>query len=237
MKVLIIILMALALVLLLRGMYYFLTLLTRKKNAHTLTLKLFPWVEVLIWTAFLFWSISYLFFGTMVYQTVIVSLIIIFVMLAGWFIIRDFVSGAVMRSDHTLERGVSIKTEKYAGKISSLGIVSLELITAEGEKLRIPYSKIAGEVISRHSEDVTGKNQVVTVRIPQQLGAENIDMHLRKKLLEMPWIIAEGDIKIHLTPREDHYDTEIRFTSIKEDMFAKTEELIRMHVSELKKDL
>lgn len=232
MKIVISIILALSIVVLLRALAYFIKIGTRDKSWHHYTLQLFPWIEVSVWALFVFWIVQYFLWETAVYPLVITSLSLLVIILLSWYVVRDFFAGVVLRSDHALETGIKIKTDFLSGTISHLGYISLEIIDEDGERKQINYHNIIDQNIVKVTDKGRGKSQMVKVMIPQYFGAQNIEQMLTRKLLEFPWVIAEGEIKINMQTSEDFYETEITFYSIKEEMFVKTEEIIRSYVKE-----
>ncbi len=232
MKIVLAIILALSIAVLLRALSYFIKIGTRDKSWHHYTLQLLPWVTVLIWVLYVFWIVQYFLQGTTVYPVVITSLSLLIIILFSWYVARDFFAGVVLRSDHALETGMKIKTDYLSGTISHLGYISIEIIDQEGERKQINYHVIIKHNVVKITDNGRGKSQTVKVRIPQYFGAQNIEQMLTRKLLEFPWVIAVGEIKIKMHTSEDFYDTEITFYSIKEEMFVKTEEIIRSYVKE-----
>ncbi len=222
---------AIALIVLLRGGRYFLNLAARDKRYHSYVLRIFPWVEVILWFAFIFWTISLHFGNTGIYSVLSGSMALAFVLLFGWFVLRDFFSGAVIRGSQELEPGMFIKTDTFSGSVISLGYLAMEVRAGDGEKLIVPYSRLAGKQITKMAAHGRGKNQNIKLEIYQKHGAQNIQQSIKRKVLELPWIIAGEEIKVSLMPFDDRYVAEVSFQSMKEDMLPATEEVLREFVS------
>ncbi|TVQ89299.1 MAG: mechanosensitive ion channel family protein [Bacteroidetes bacterium] len=227
MQILYTIIVAIALAIFLRAGFYFLKLAARKKFYYPYIFRFYPWLEVLVWTAFIFWAVYIHFSALVIYPVLSGSLAVIFILVVSWFVLRDFISGAVLRADHGFYPGNRIKTDSFAGTIVSLGYVSVEILTSGGERIKVPYSNLTGKQITRIEEQGQEKNQNVKLKIPQKYGAQNIQQMLRKQILELPWIVAGKEIKIELAPEEDKYIADITFQSVKDDMLPKTEELLK----------
>lgn len=226
------VILALALVVLLRGANYFLSLATGKKKLREYTLRIFPWLEVALWVSYVFWVIHYWFYGSPGYVLVWATIAIVFIVLVSWYVLRDIIAGVVLRSDNSLEPGLQIKTDTLAGTISNLGFLSIEISTPEGERITVPYSKFTGQSITKKAAKGQGRSQSFKINIPQHYGALNIEKRLKRKILELPWVIAEGEIKINMKTLEENYITEISFYSIKDEMLNQTEEIMSKYVNE-----
>lgn len=232
MKIIYILILAIALIALLRATQYFLNLTTRDKPWYPIVLKVFPWFEVGIWLGFVFWTMEYYLRDSPVLTIAITSLIIVIIILFAWFVLKDFIAGAVFRSEHALTPGTKIKIENLSGTITHLGYVSMDITDKEGEKIKVHYSNISTKNLIQITDKGRGKSQTFTVLIPQHYGAHKIEQLLNRRLLEIPWVIGAGDIRINMHILNDHYETEMTFYSINEEMFIKTEEHIRTYVKE-----
>jgi small-conductance mechanosensitive channel len=221
------IIVAIALIVLLRGGRYFLNLAARNKRYHSYVLRIFPWIEVILWFIFIFWTITLHFENTRIYPVLSGGLVVIFLLLFGWFVLRDFFAGAVIRAGQELEQGIFIKADTFSGTIISLGYIAMEIRTGDGEKLIVPYSRLAGKQITKMAQHGRGKNQTIKLEIHQKHGAQNIQQSLKRKVLELPWVIAGEEIKVSLLPFDNCYVAEISFQSMKEDMLPATEEILR----------
>ncbi len=233
MKIFYTILLALSIMVLLRSSRYFLTLLTRKRVLHQYLIRIFPWVEVFVWVTFAFWAINFNIPNNSSYNLIVAAIASVFIIFLGWFVIKDFIAGAVLRSDLALEKGIQIKTDQLSGTIISLGYLSMELKMNNGEVLVVPYSKLSNQSISKATGKNPGKSNTIRVLIPEHRSIHNIEKLIRKKMLEMPWIIAVNEIKIEMNPHDNFYEASIQFYSIKEDMFTYTDETIQNFIKKL----
>jgi len=218
---------------LLRGLWYFFNLATRKKVAHQYLIRIFPWIEVFIWAGFAFWALSFTMAENRSYYLAMSALTIVLMAGFGWFVVKDFIAGAVLRSDLMLEKGMQIKTDLLMGTIVSMGYLSMELKTNNGDVLVVPYNKLSNKSVSKITEKSHGTSNTIRVLIPEHHSIQNIEKQIRKKMLEMPWIMAANDIKIEMHPRDNYYEAVIQFFSIKEDMFTYTDEAIQAFVKKL----
>jgi hypothetical protein len=232
-RIIVVVFFALALVTLLRGTMYFINLMGRKKTWYPYVLQIYPWVEVVVWIFFTFWFIDFFIDDKTLFTIAVSAFAIIVIVLLGWYVMRDFIAGAVFRSSHALEAGVEIKTPTVAGIISHLGYTSMEIHDAEGIKIRINYCKLNNQDVTVVTDPGRGKSHSVVVDVPRHYGAQHIEQTLSRKLLEIPWIIAEDDIKIIMHAHDECYKTEMTFYSLNEEMFIKTEELLRNYVKEV----
>jgi hypothetical protein len=231
MKIAYILITAIALLVFLRASYYFIRLSSRDKSWDQYVLHIFPWIEVSLWVLFTFWALFFAFTGTEFHNILIISLSLALSILLSWYVFRDFIAGAVFRSEQSLDTGLEISSQKYSGTIMKLGYLSMDILTDNGDKLTIPYSQLWGTDLVRKTLKSRGKNQTITLEIPQHYGAQNTEQLIKRKLLELPWIIEAGNISVSMQPKGNLYQTQISFYSIKEDMFVKTEEILRHYIN------
>lgn len=226
------IILAVALVVLLRASYYFLKLATHGKSYHVGAKKIFPWIEAGAWVFFIFWAADVHFRGSVIFTFLLASLALLLILLLGWFVLRDIIAGIVLRSVQTPQKGMVLRSDAIEGTIASLGILSLKVRNREGELVSVPYSRLAGQNITRPAERGRGQSQVIKLRVPQRYGAQKIQQILRKRMLSLPWVIAGGELKISLIPHQEHYVVEVSFQTVQEEMLAKTEELLHSFARE-----
>lgn len=75
--------------------------------------------------------VDQLFIGMAAYPILTGSLIILLVGLFGWYFLRDFVSGIILKAENAFETGQQIQTAQVSGTIKKLGYRSLEVVTNE----------------------------------------------------------------------------------------------------------
>lgn len=232
MKIFTTILLGLALWVLLKSGFYLARIASRNKKVRQYVLRFQPWLEVAGMLGFVFFAIHRHVATGQVFFALVTSLVVVVVFLLGWFVLREVIAGAVLRSDQVLESGMFVKLENLSGTIQSVGLVSLELQTPAGEKVRVPYSQAYKQNIARDTVKGQGKGLLVRVKVPQKHSPQNIQNMLRQKLLEMPWVLAGAGIKITMQLKEKYYDAEIHFQAVNEDSLSKTEELLQSYVRE-----
>jgi small-conductance mechanosensitive channel len=232
MNVIITLLVAIALLILLKSGWYLIKLATHKKTYYHYVLRIFPMVELGVWILFAFWMVETLFFHNTFYPFVVVTMAILLIIFIAWFVFRDLVAGTLLKASHAFEPGMFIQTADFSGTIREVGYTALELQTLNGELVKISWLKLSKQDISRHTEKGHGKSQVLRLIIPQQHDAQNIQQMLKTRLLEMPWVLAAADMSVSLSLDDDHYLAEITFHSLYDDMLPKTEELMREFVRE-----
>jgi len=110
---------AIALYLILRFVSTYFSVLTGKRKIREIFLKVFPVGQMLLWFAFAFWVFEQLFIGRVAYPVLTGSLIILMVGLFGWYFLRDFISGIILKAENAFETGQQIRTAEVSGTIKN----------------------------------------------------------------------------------------------------------------------
>jgi len=225
---------AAALFLALRLVSYYYPVLTGNRKIRMIFLKVFPVVQMISWVAYAFWAIDQLFIGMAVYPILSGSLIILMAGLLGWYFLRDFISGIILKAENSFEAGQQIQIAQVSGTLKKLGYRSLEIATSEGERVKIPYSLLAGQKIVKPAETSNWTEQLISLKITPVYPPETIQNLLTTRILEMPWIVSDNSIKLRITRDESgNYLAEIRLHLLRPEMALKTEENLHAFVNEV----
>ncbi len=225
---------AVALFIILRFVSSYFPVLTGNRKIRKIFLKYFPVVELLSWLAYIFWAFDQLLIGLAAYHLLTGSLIIVIVAIFGWYFLRDFISGIILKSENAFEPGQLIHTAEVSGTIKKLGYRTMEIITIEGENVKIPFSLLSGHTIIKPADTGNWVEQVIRLKISSGYTPEKIRDMLKIRILEMPWIVSGVDIKIEITSEEPgSYMAEINLHAMNPEMALKTEENLQRFVREM----
>ncbi len=205
MKVLIIIAIIIGTVLLVRFTEMLLRFFIGSRQKLKFILKYFPVIELSATLLIVFWSTDYLFSEKTYYQTIILSLVVSFIALISWFIARDLIAGIVFRTQNNLRRGASLQLGKIEGKMFGMRATHIVIETDEGKMVKIPYSRIANEIVSEQPEEGVHEDSKLTLKIDKTKSWKDTETHLRNILLNAPWRILSSEPKIKLLSDEGPY--------------------------------
>lgn len=223
---------AIALYLVLKAAGWIIFVFIRKTKVRTFFLRIVPVVEVVIWFSFSFWAFYQLFRDYKYYDFLAAGLVTVIVAITGWYLLRDIVSGIILKADNAFEPGQMIDTSIINGTIKKLGFRSMQIVTGDGEEVCVNYTRLINENIKKPSESGKYIGRVINLKIDSKYPAEKIQDMLLKRMLELPWIISGNNIKVKMTRAEDHYNAEIHYQSISPDMIIRTEENLLQFVKE-----
>jgi small-conductance mechanosensitive channel len=208
--------------------------LTGKRKMRKVFLKLFPLVQMFLWVAYAFWAFGQLFTGMNAYPVLTGSLIILIIALFGWYFLRDFISGIILKSENAFEKGQQIQTSEVSGRIQKLGHRSIEIVTCTGEHIIIPFSLLTGQKIVKPAETGNWTEQLIRLRISAAYQPEKVENMLKLRILEMPWIATDNSLKLRIIRDEaGNYTAEIHLHLLSPEMAVKTEENLHAFVREV----
>ncbi len=229
-----IIFLALALFVLLRSLSAILSVLTINSKIKKIFLKIFPVFEMFLWLSYALWALYYLFHDSAVYPVLSGAIVIVLVAVFGWYLLRDFISGVILKAENAFEPGQYLITKNVSGTIIKLGYLSIELESLEGELIKIPYSQLSSENIIRPANRSKGSGQVIELKVSTNYQAEKIQSMFERRILEMPWVVPGKNIDIKISRKDENiYLAEIHFRALNSEMAMKTEENLRTFVTEV----
>jgi small-conductance mechanosensitive channel len=181
-------------------------------------LKWFPVFEISLWLIYVFWALVTLFGDSSSYSFISASFIIVILAVCGWYFLRDFIAGFILRSENKLETGQEFKVDDTEGIISHTGYRSLQLTTNNGDKVKIPYSTLAGKKLILPSRSGQLTTNRLSLAFESGLLPEEIQQRLKQRLLEMPWVLSSEPPEIRLDIDQDsRYHAEIELRVVNEE--------------------
>ncbi|HBH83971.1 MAG: hypothetical protein A2X05_15230 [Bacteroidetes bacterium GWE2_41_25] len=234
MKYLKILAIALALFLFLRLVSSFVPVLISNKKIRMAFRRIFPVIEMLMWISYIFWASHQMFYHLPVYNLLTGSMIIVITAIFGWYLLRDFISGIILKAENGFEPGQRIISSEASGTIKKSGYRCIEVITSEGEYVKIPYSRLSPLNITRPADAGRWVEHVVKFKISSRYESEKIRKVLENRILEMPWIVPGENFKFTITRDEtENYIVVIHIHSLSPEMAIKTEETLQVFVREV----
>jgi len=241
-------LLALALYIFLRFTWSHLPILLENKKVKPFILRLFPVLEFFVWVGFIIWSSSLLFGSFAAYSFIMAFVVVIILIILAWYLLRDLVSGFILRSENGFEPGQVIKTSFVQGTIKKVSYRSIEIITSNGEYVKIPYTMLITTAVIKPQDNSKWVENIINLEVSTALDAAKVMNLLKNRLLEMPWIVSEESIKIEFKVQSQdpqdpqdpqgsqspltHYCANIHFYSITPETAIKTEENLKLFIEE-----
>ncbi len=205
MKVLIVIASVIGTILLVRIVEMLLRFFVGNRQRMKFIIRYFPIFELSAALLIIFWAVDYLFSAKSYYQTIMLSLVISFLALISWFVVRDLIAGIVFRTQNNLNRGSLVQLGNIAGKLLHMYATHIIVETNEGKTIKIPYSRLTNEIISEHSEEGARDDSVLTLKVNKKASWKETESELKNILLNTPWRLLNSELKIKLLSEQDNY--------------------------------
>ena len=215
--------LAIVLIIVLRSIQNFYLKMVTSSVYRRIFLRWFPVLELVMWVGFVYWAVLTLTDSSGFPVYLIAGLTLVMLALTGWYLLRDVFAGFILRSENHLENGIRYRTEDTEGVISHIGYRSLELITDDGEVIKLPYTMIVGRRLVRPPERGQNSIQLIELEFRSNLQPDEVRQRLLNRVLEMPWVLSSYPPGIKMSiPAIGHYHVEITLRVISEDTGLKT---------------
>lgn len=199
----------------------------RKKLRETI-IYIFPIAELVLWIFFLIWAVHALFEGKFFYPALIISLIILLLILIGWFVIKDFIAGMIIKTGAEMKVNDIIKIADLSGKVLNLGYLSFVIENEEGERITIPYSKISGQKIIKPNPSNILKKFKISLTLPKTDSLPVIKEKIRRIVLNAPWTsITKPPVFNMIADNGHNLKFEIAFYALSETHAAYVDEYVK----------
>jgi small-conductance mechanosensitive channel len=215
--------LALVLFLVLRAIQVLYLKVVVSTRSRRLFLRWFPVIELLMWIAFGYWALMGLFGESDYYSLLTGALALVIVLLLGWYLMRDFIAGFILRSENSLAPGELLIVGDSEGIISKTGYRSLQLTINTGEKVRIPYSVLITKQLVQPAEKSILNKRVIFLEVETSHASAYVRELLTKRLLEMPWVLTSTAPSIAIAMlRPGMFKIEIHVKVLNEEALLKT---------------
>ncbi len=218
MKLLVVVFLGIVLFIAMRVIIYFTGIAIKGTLLHKTIIRVIPVVEFSLWALFLFWAAFVLFEEHSFMPSLLTVMGLILCLAIGWYIIRDLISGMILKSENAFENGQYLKTNFSEGMIKKIGYLSLELETSSGEIIKIPYSKLANQVLVRPKKESVNKFASITIEIPGNYNHSEIKTKITRAINSTPWVIYSRNPEIIISSKNNNQLTiEIRFVTFSDE--------------------
>jgi small-conductance mechanosensitive channel len=185
------------------------------KNIHKLLLRIFPLVEFAVWMALGIWIMNNIFSDSPYYSTIISATIGIIALIIGWYFLRDFISGIILKTEIAFEVNQRIKIPQAEGLLKKMGYRTIEIETDKGDIVKIPYTQLASNVINLQNTDSIMQGHETHIHIDAKLPIQDVKERIEKCILVLPWSSINKLPHINITEQNDTFNTfSIQFYAI-----------------------
>ncbi len=176
------------------------------------SLKVLPIAGSIVWTAFAFWGTGLLFRERTYYPYIVLGMVLIILGLVTWYFIRDVFTGAMFKMQNELNQGDYIKIGNIAGQIKAARLTHLEIISDDGQTIKIPYTRLNQELISRTSTPEGMEEFNISLLVDKRFSKQEMEDKIRYELANSPWCNFKDPPVIRLKSEDETtyaYDLQI----------------------------
>ncbi len=178
----------------------------------------FPAIELSCWLAFVFWAIHVLFREQFFYPILMISIMLVVIISISWFLVKDFISGIIFKTQNEFRRGQKIKFSSISGRILDMGPTYLKLETRKGETMKIPYSKLSNETLVKKGDMASTDNFKMKLKLALNRDKDQLATDLKTSLMSLPWTSANKEPTISSTNESSGFLTfEIMYYCLNEN--------------------
>jgi len=221
-------LLTIGLFFLFRVLNWILPLLIFRKGKRKYAWRYIAIVELFVWTGFLIWSVNYLAGNNQLYAIGLFVILFVFTFWAAWIGLKDFIAGAIFKTNRNLNLNDTIKIGDYSGKITKFTSNKLVLETESGEIIYLPYGNlIAKEIIKSHPAE-TILNYTFRLEIPKEANIQQSTDKIYNDIINLPWSSLKKDPLIKpLGETITGFMLEATVFSMEKEYFSEIEKVIK----------
>ena len=139
--------------------------------------------EILVWLVFGVWTLKVTFSGTNYYPFLVLAILTILLLLTGWFILKDFIAGLVLKLSDNYQDGQFFRLGNIEGHIAQINYLHLNLKQENDEIIKIPFSKILGSIHHKSSIDDKTKQYKVKLSVQKKESLDTTRDNIRKTIM------------------------------------------------------
>jgi len=180
------------------------------------------------WIVFVFWSISIIFKGQIFYARVFSGMLILLVIGISWSIIRDIISGFLIRMEGTYHHNSHVRIHNVEGTVKKLGFRSMEIETERGETIRIPYKIVDDELTVKSYPVETIKSHAFNISVSKSKELNVYQKEIKFELLNSHWSSLRKDPRVKLVDEtSETYELRITAYTLDKRYFQDVERFVK----------
>ncbi len=200
--------------------------------------RLFPVIELLIWLAFLVWAFRQIFNEPFYFSVFFIALAFIAMGWLGWYAARDYIAGIILRAQDIYEPGQQIIVGEYKGRIRKLGYLSIELEEDDGTLLKLPYSKLTGQIHYSKKQGSQVTCQSFTLQVPSAKVSHDFLESLAGMILNSPWHVTHRQPQINKgEPAGNETPVDVIVYTYGQESFERLQSELRLKIERIRIDL
>ena len=202
------------------------------KSNNRLIKKNFSYFELIVWFFFILWSINSVLKDTFYHMVAILSLFAILVGWLGWFAGRELIAGIMLRLTDNYQVGQNIRMQQLDGIINHIGFLSLSVQGDEGTIIKVPWSRISGQIYSKGIREDKSNRHTFTVNIPAAVKITELEQKVTQAvLLSAGSAIDKEPVIRQITQLENSSEYQVTVFAINPEYFQSIEQNVKNAVN------
>jgi len=163
-----------------------------------------------------------------VYARIFSALLILLTIGISWSLIRDIISGFLIRMEGTYHSNSHVRIHDVEGTVRKLGFRSMEIETERGETIRIPYKIVDGELTVKSYPVETIKSHTFDISVPKSKEFNEYQQDIKLALLNSHWSSLRKDPRVKfLDEVNDAYVIRVTAYTLDKKYFSEVERFIK----------
>jgi hypothetical protein len=211
-----------------RLLNWLLPILIFRKGKRKLSWRYTAIIELFVWTGFLIWSVNFLAGNNQLYAIGLFAILFVFSFWAAWIGLRDFVAGAIFKTNRNLNLNDTIKVGEYHGKIMKFTSNKLVLEAESGEIIYLPYVSLFGKTIIKSHPAETILNYTFRFEIPKDADIRQTTEKVYHDIINLPWSSLKKEPQVKpLHETENGFMLEATVFSMEKEYFPEIEKAVK----------
>jgi len=204
------------------------TLLRRTRTSLAGWAPLGPMAEALLWLVYLVSVIAWTLKDYYLVRLGALAALALAAVIAVWFVIRDYLSGVVIRTEAAMARGDVVRIGDIEGQVLRFRARGVELELSHGDRVLLPYRVIRDAPLVRRRTHLAAVRRSFSVPVPPDLGIDATRETVRRAALLSHWVSPSHDPKVTAV---DEATLEVTIHALTETRAVEVEQVVRAAVA------
>jgi len=165
--------------------------MTRERRARWA--RIGPIGEVVLWLTYLVSVIAWTLSGYPSVRLVALGFLVLVLIVAVFAVIRDYLSGVVLRTEGAVRIGDVVRVGEVEGRVARFRARVVEIDMLHGDRVVLPYRELGREAIVRRSRQRAAVRHTFAVPVPAGAPVEVVRDAIRRAALLCHWVPPSQD--------------------------------------------
>lgn len=169
-----------------------------------------PVFELLLWVSFVLWISWKIYISKNYFALISIGIVFVLFFVPITILIRDFISGVILKLQNKINEGNYIEIEDIKGNIKNAGHFRIDIKDNQGNIGSIPYYTIRSKIIKKQSDNLFLEKIHLTIEVTGEKRVNEVIPEVKRKILNTPWVaVSQEPIVEEVKPENGH--TKITF--------------------------